>query len=632
MSLLSAEGIVKEYRNHLVLNGVTLRVHRGERLALTGPNGSGKTTLLRIMMGIEVPDQGKVIRARQIRIGYLSQNLHEVLQGRNDCQTALDYEKVAQLERKLREMERELAQIFQNGSSDETESLLKKYSHLVNQYESMDGYNIESKIKSILLGLGLREEALTIPIERLSGGEKMRVALARLLLEEPDLLVLDEPTNHLDMQATEWLESFLRSFSGGVLMVSHDRYFMDQVATRTAELEMGTITEITGNYSTFVEQKQKKMDHLRQERKRLKHQIKKTNLLTQKLKSMGNHRAAESRMKTVRRMRAELEDGLGNDSVREHLHSIGNLRIKFTHARHISAEIARAENLVKRYGDVVLFSGANFLIEGGEKIGIIGPNGCGKTTLINILMGADTDFEGFARLGPWVKYGYIGQEITFRDENATIREEIIARKEMKEEEMLRYLSNFQFYGDEVEKKIKVLSGGERVRLLLASLMLDEPHCLILDEPTNHLDIPARESLERALLLFKGSVIAVSHDRYFLTRCVDRILGISEGKIVSYTGNYEDYRQGKAQMEKQAQDRPREKKATPERRSDEGSARDDAEADLKEIEERIMGLEEKMKALQESFDQDTPYQKYQEYQSLEYEMNELYQMWENKQLK
>lgn len=546
MSLLTVDNIFKEYGNKVVLNGASLRIERGERVALTGPNGAGKTTLIRIVLGAETSDSGFITIAKGTKVGYLSQELAEFGKSSEDATgTALQYEKVERMEKKLRELENKM----QNTASLNAEAcskLMEDYSRLVARYEAMDGYSIEAHIKATLLGLGLKEEALSIPVYSLSGGERMRVAMARLLLEEPDLLILDEPTNHMDIQATEWLEGFLRKFDGGVLLVSHDRYFLDQVTTRVAELENGGIVERSGNYSSFIEQKNKMREFALKEQKRLEQEIQITKKKAMTLKGESGHRtrnisAWKSRQKVVEKLEKELQENKTVLRERGHLNKTVAPRIMFKSARHISNEIAKVEKLKKTFDGRVLFSDADFLIKGGERIGIIGKNGCGKTTLLNILLGNDSKFEGFARLGYWVRKGYLGQEINFRNEENTILEEIVSVKEMQQSQVKEFLAGFQFYGDELQKKLCVLSGGERVRLYLACLMLLEPDCLIMDEPTNHLDVTAREAVERAIISFKGTVIAVSHDRFFLNRCVNRILEIENGRINSYQGNYESYR-------------------------------------------------------------------------------------------
>lgn len=638
MSLLALDNIVKEFRSKAVLNGVSLRVERGEKLALVGPNGSGKTTLIKIAMGLENCDTGKVTIAKNIKVGYLSQNMDELDKREALNKTALHYDKVSKLEEKLRQMEKEMQYFSEVNDNGEYERLLKKYSRVLSEYEAMDGYIVEAKIKKVLLGLGLKKQVLHVPISKLSGGEKMRVALARTLLEEPDLLIMDEPTNHLDLHAIEWLEDFLKKFEGGVLLVSHDRYFLDQVANRIAELENGTIFERKCNYSSFIEQKSRMQEYFMKEQKDLKWKIKHANKITQELKSLGKIKASKSREKQVNRLKDQLEKsktfrGEG------HLNKNNGPKILFSDKNHISKEIAWAEGLNKNFGDNRIFSKASFHIGGGERVAIIGPNGCGKTTLINILLGEDEDYSGTATLGGWVKYSILGQKIKFEDDKRTILEEILNRKEMKESLARDHLSNYQFYGDDINKEISVLSGGERVRLYLACIMLEEPNCLIMDEPTNHLDLPAREALESALQGFRGTVIAISHDRYFLNNSIERILEISKEKINSYDGNYEEYKRIKSNEMQEIDTNNRNSKTKEKKSVNQGNRnKENTEENrkipysnslvtLKEIEEIIEVKEEEIKKLENSFDETTNYHKYNEYAILKDELKELYNLWE-----
>ncbi len=628
MSLLILENIHKEYGSRALLNGATLSVHRGERLALVGDNGTGKTTLLRIAMKEEVPDTGSIILGKGIKVGYLSQSLREVMP-KDTSQTALQYEKVAKIERRLRDLELKMSQTREEKVLLD---LMGRYERLTAEYEGLDGYNIETKIKTTLMGLGLREEALTIPIERLSGGEKMRVALARILLEEPDLLILDEPTNHLDIKAIEWLENFLKSFRGGVLIVSHDRYFLDQVTTRVAELQNGTIHERSGNYSTYLQQKQMRKEFVLREKKRLTREIKETEELIQRLMSMRKIKAARSREKEKERIEKQLK-AQKQAGLTEHLGRKTAPIINFHDAGHVSYDIAWAEGLSKSFSGVKIFDNATFEIHGGEKIGIIGPNGCGKTTLINILLGQDLDFEGTAKLGQWVKYGYLGQEIIFQDESRTILEEILSKKDFLEKEAKKYLARYQFYGDEVQKQICVLSGGEKVRVYLATLMLDQPYCLIMDEPTNHLDMAARDVLEKAIIEFKGTVIAISHDRYFLNRCIGRILEVEGNKINSYQGNYEQYRQQKLKLQHQQTqgDRKKENKAENKIKDNTPQLNKSNKMSPKvtqEIETEILTLEEQLKELEDQFGPQADHKIYSEHQTLTNRLNNLYEKWEH----
>lgn len=622
MSLITFNNIYKEYTGNVILNNVSLSVHRGERLALVGENGAGKTTMLRIAMKVEEPDAGEVIIGKNTRVGYLSQSMGEILTDA-PTNTAIHYEKVVNLEKSIRSLERKMSQL-QGGP--QLESAMKEYTKLIESYEAIDGYSIEAKIKAILLGLGLRAESLEIPIDKLSGGERMRVALARILLEEPDLLILDEPTNHLDIKAVEWLEGFIKNFKGGVLIVSHDRYFLDQVATRIAELYKGSIVERSGNYSSYINQKEIRRDFVLKEKKRLQREIRETDELVQSLMGMRKIKQARSRQKEKARLQEELNKQQ-NASVSEHLKKASRPLLTLNQARHVSANIAWANNLYKSFDRVVLFNNASFQIRGGEKVGIIGPNGCGKTTLLNILLGKDHDFKGEARLGSWVKYGYVGQEIIFKDEERTILQELISHKEQSDKEAKEFLARYQFYGDEVNKKISVLSGGERVRVYLATLMLYEPYCLIMDEPTNHLDMAARDALEASLLGFKGTVIAISHDRYFLNRCIGKILEISGGRISSYLGNYDSFKVEKNKLENMQKfnDATKEKQnltnnqLKPIKKTNEG--------ELKAIEEEIILLEEKVKEIEGLFGPEADLKIYKEYDELSLQLKLLYNAWE-----
>ena len=650
MSLIYLENIAKEYRSRLVLNGVSLRVEKKERLALTGPNGSGKTTLIRIAMGLEASDSGNVITGRGVKVGYLSQNLSE-MDGYVPApdETAVHYEKVARLERKLRDLEKQLESIAGESDDNRYAGLLKEYARLMERYDALDGYSVEARIKATLHGLGLKEEALAIPLSSLSGGERMRVAIARLLLEEPDLLILDEPTNHLDIHGAEWLEGFLKRFEGGVLFVSHDRYFLDQVATRVAELENGSIIERSGSYTVFIEQKEKMAEFAAREQKRLELSIEIEEKKALSLKGQSKHRtrnisAWKSREKMVNRLKDKLIQNNSGFKTQEHLHGRAAPRIAFKSITHLSAEIARANSLKKVFGESVLFSGVDFLIRGGERVGIIGANGCGKTTLLSILLGKDNDYEGYARLGGWVKYAFLGQRIEFEDESRSIIVEFMSRKEMDQAFAKDRLAAFQFYGDDLNKRIDVLSGGERVRLYLACMLLLEPDCLIMDEPTNHLDVIARNAVMEALANYKGSLLAVSHDRYFLNKCVNRILEFDDGKLYSYQGNYDAYKSAKEANNKISEGyensagelRPSERTSLYGRSRGHRSIRDqhspakpdeDPGKNRQALEKDIFILEERKKALEQVFGKDAPPDRYSEYDAIIVRLNSLYEAWD-----
>lgn len=627
MSLLVFENIVKEFKNQSVLKGVDLRIERGERVALIGSNGSGKTTLLRIVTGEECCDGGKVIIARNTKVAYLSQDMCEIKAGENDKITALHYDKVIKLENKMRLIEKDME--FVSYDSEKYHLLMNNYSKLLSEYEALDGYTIEKKIKKILIGLGLREEALAIPLNSLSGGEKMRVLLARMLLTEPDLIILDEPTNHLDINAMEWLEGFLKKFEGGVLFVSHDRYFLDSVATRIAELQGGTIVEKSCSYSSFIDQKNKLMDYALKEQKTLNLKLKNINKVNDELRSKGKIRAANSRKKTLNRKNEDIKKDIQGLREKEHLRKNEGIKLKFKDLKKVSKDILWVEGLTKSFGEVSLFNDASFRIKGGERIGIVGANGCGKTTLIKIILGLDNEYGGFVRLGEWVKYSYLSQDINFEDEERTLIEEISYRKEMSMDLIREHLAHFKFYGEDLFKKIRILSGGEKVRLYLACIIIENSDCLILDEPTNHLDIQAREAVENALLEFRGTVIAISHDRYYLNHSVDRILEVtSPGKIISYDGNYDFYKSCKESQLKNDHKVSQAKNTKSNKnqmitRQNYGAAEKGKKVNKDNVENKIIQLEETIKNLEKSFDECTSKEQYTEYSSMLEELDELY---------
>lgn len=457
----------------------------------------------------------------------------------------------------------------------------------------------------------------------------MRVSIAKMLLEEPDLLILDEPTNHLDIQAIEWLEEFIRKFEGGVLVVSHDRYFLNHAVTRIVELLDGSVVSRAGNYTNFINQKKIMSDYSLKEKKRLVREIKNQKQIALKLKGMGNISGWKSREIVVKKREGMLK-GLNDSKIKEHLFKTAKPALSFADVDHTSKDIAEISGLTKRFGNVDIFKDASFSISGGERIGIIGPNGCGKTTLIKILLGMDNDYEGHVRLGEWVNYSYVGQEITFEDESRTMVEEILSKKEMAYSESLDYLSKFQFYGDDASKQICILSGGERVRLYLARIMLENKNCLIMDEPTNHLDISAREALEIALKKFKGTLIAITHDRYFLNNCITRILEISDFRINSYEGNYENYKHMK--LKEYALDTMDKKqvKSLPHKAKSVIKPDKDKENKLKseQIESQIIYLEQKAKEIEHSFEFSSSPEIYYEYSRLQKEIERLYTLWDN----
>ncbi len=538
MSLLHFHNITKEYGNRNVLDGIDLSIEKRERVALIGDNGSGKSTLIRIAMHKETADTGRVILAKGIKVGYLSQNSDELMGGQ---QNALHIDEHQQLEMHLRQLEGELAHPDTLASQDLYDKVIKLYDKTLHAYEAMDGYTLESTIRKTLLGLGLKKDALTRPLESLSGGERMRVAMARILIESPDLLILDEPTNHLDLPGIEWLEDYLLRFQGGVLLVSHDRYFLDRVTSRTAELSHGKLLIKSCNYSSFMQQKEHIKAFYLKEGKNMRIRLRDKKAQVEKLLSNNKIKQAKSRLHDIEKMERELKIHHNEFKETEHLGHKSGPHLKFQAHGHVSKEIAWGSHVTKSFGPEPLFSDINFHIAGGERVAIIGPNGCGKSTLLKMLMGQDHNYSGALKLGEWVNFSYLGQSVEFEEENRTILEEIMIPFGLEEPDARNHLAKFQFYGDVVDTKLAKLSGGERVRVYLSEIMLKSPHCLILDEPTNHLDLASRESIEHAVNAFNGSVIAVSHDRYYLNHCVDKILAFTDDGFRTFEGNYDAYK-------------------------------------------------------------------------------------------
>lgn len=634
MSVISIDRASKSFGSTTLFTDVTFTIGDGEVVALVGNNGCGKTTLIRCMNGLDEFDSGRVCKSKNCRVGYLSQELDQVTDTCAYEETIRGLERVLQIERDIKSLELRMSDEAVLSDSDEVHVVLRQYERAVQEFEAKDGYNLAFRVRSTLMGLGLPEDCLHSPIQTLSGGEKMRVALARLILTEPDVLILDEPTNHLDMAATEWLEGFLKGFSGSALVVSHDRYFLDQVADRVLDMDGGQITSYTGNYSSFVQKKLGRAKEHKHAYQRQRHERRKTEMLVQQLRSMGKIRMAKSREKLLE----------NQERVQKPVDQGRSPRFSFTDARHVSNLIARASHMSKRFGRRAIFEDVSFEIKGGERVGIIGPNGAGKSTLLRILLGQEPLDRGQASIGSWVKHAYFSQDSCYLDEDKTVLQSIAEATQMKDDDARQYLARFLFRGEDVHKRVSFLSGGEKSRLIICKMILEEPYCLVLDEPTNHLDIESRECLEDALREFKGTVIAVSHDRYFLNKVVNRILEIRDCRVDSYEGNYNAYKKqlltGRATegiataLRRRSQIRAATSSSVPaSTRSHASAVRATSKLDRDDLEAEIIALEQKTEELESMFaDADfygTPdcYQKLREHERLTERLRVLYDAWE-----
>ncbi len=528
--ILACKSISKSFGTDQILNSVSFHVNEREKAAVIGINGAGKTTLFKIIMGELSPDEGEIIFAKGSSVGYLAQ--HQGLSSENSI-----YDEILTVKKDIIDKENSIRQLeasMKNASGSELEQMLSSYTRLTHEFELNNGYSYKSEVVGILKGLGFLEEDFSKPVTTLSGGQKTRVALGKLLLSKPDLILLDEPTNHLDMESIAWLETFLLNYPGSVVVIAHDRYFLDKVVTKVVELEQGKAVSYEGNYTAYAEKKAMLRDamlkHYLNQQKEIKHQEE----VIAKLRSFNREksiRRAESREKMLDKVerldKPVTYEPQMNITLEPHVVS-GN-------------DVLKVEGLSKSFGSLRLFSNLNFEIKRSERVAIIGNNGTGKTTLlkiINELLPADS---GKVVLGSKVKIGYYDQEHQVLDSDKTLFEELSdAYPDMDNTSIRNILAAFLFTGDDVFKRIKDISGGEKGRVSLAKLMLSEANLLILDEPTNHLDITSKEILENAVNSYTGTVLYVSHDRYFINKTATRIMDLTGNTLINYIGNYDYY--------------------------------------------------------------------------------------------
>ena len=528
--ILNATNISKSFGSNEIIKDANFLVNEHEKVAIVGVNGAGKTTLLKILTGEERADSGNVILAKDAKLGYLRQinNVDSTLSIIDELYTVIEH--ILNMEKRMLEMQEQM----QHLSGEELEALYSSYTALTHSYELMDGYAAKSKVIGILKGLGFDENDFERKINTLSGGQKTRVFLAKLLLEEPDIILLDEPTNHLDLRSIEWLESYLLNYKGAVIIVSHDRSFLDKIVSKVIDIENAEVQMYSGNYSDFSAKKQMLLDAKMKEYLNQQQEIKHQEAVITKLKQFNREKSikrAESRQKQLEKI----------DRVEAPVTHIENMRLSLDISKESGKDVLTVHDLSKSFDEKHLFSNINFEIKRGERVAIIGDNGTGKTTLLKIINGLLSPDTGEVIYGSNVSIAYYDQEHQVLHMDKTLFDEISdTYPEMNNTQIRNILAAFLFTGEDVFKKIGDLSGGERGRVSLVKLMLSKANFLLLDEPTNHLDILSKDVLESALNSFPGTICYVSHDRYFINKTATRILDLTGNRLLNYIGNYDYY--------------------------------------------------------------------------------------------
>lgn len=538
MPVLSVHNLSKSFVENMLFENVSFDIEKGDKVGFIGANGVGKTTLFRILNGEITPDEGNVFTSGDVSIGYMQQHActHPERCVYDELISVFDY---------LIQMESDISDLNALVAKSATPENIEKQTAAIERFEALGGLTYKSRTRSALIGFGFQEKQFEMPTGKLSGGQRSKLSLLKLLLSRSNFLLLDEPTNHLDISSVNWLEGFIKSFKGSMLIISHDRYFLDKVTNKTIELEHNSVMMYRGNYTEFKKKKQAYEDSIRNKYENDIKEIKRIEGIVEQQKRWGRERnfiTAASKQKQADKIKAQLV------APEKELQTV-NMRLE---PKRVSGnDVLVASNLGKSFGDKLLFQNVDFHIRRGEKVFIIGDNGCGKTTLFNILMGK-LDFDsGFYEYGAQVDIGYFDQMQNNLDLNKSALDEIWdAFPDMTETRVRTYLGSFLFKGDEVFKPLGKMSGGERARVSLLKLMLNGSNMLLLDEPTNHLDASSREQLEKTLADYEGTMLIISHDRYFINKLADRILLLTKNGMVQYLGNY-DYYAEKVLMVEQA---------------------------------------------------------------------------------
>lgn len=609
--ILSTSGIKKSFITHEVLKNVTFHMEAREKLALIGVNGAGKSTLFHILRGEMEPDEGQIFIQKNLRIGYLPQTADYQSDNRIEDELLTVFKPLQEMEAEMRSLE----QIMQSGATPEQ---MDRYSKLLHDFEEQNGYGYHSMVRGVLNGLGFEEEEYQLPINYLSGGQKTRIMLGKLLLQAPDLLLLDEPTNHLDIESISWLESYLAAYKGAAIIISHDRYFLDKLCTKTMEIERGVATVYNGNYSYYIGEKEVRQKVAMREYEAQQTEIKRQEEIITKLRGYGMEkfiRRAQSREKILDKM--ELIDRPTELNASMNLHFTPSIQ---------SAEIVlTAQEVSKQFDGRELFRGANFQIRRGERVALIGANGIGKTTLFKMIMGQLSPSYGDLHLGVKVYPGYYDQTQENLSPEKSILDEIYdSYPNLTIPQIRNILGSFLFRGDDVFKQIKTLSGGEKARVSLCKIMLGDANFLLLDEPTNHLDIISREILESNLVSYEGTLLFISHDRYFINQVATRIMELTPNEIIPYLGNYDFYLEHRRVVEQKKQEEQpasQNKEAYTQQKMASSELRK-KKARRNKLEKEIEGAEEQIEMIKEKMLLPEYYSSAQKYSDLEQQVEAL----------
>jgi ATP-binding cassette subfamily F protein 3 len=523
--VISVEEISKSYGGQVLFRDLSWRIAERERIGLVGPNGAGKTTICRILAGVDDPDTGRVSQGRSVTVGYLPQEVAGAVAGSVLAEALAGFDEVWALEREMED----IARALETAPSD---ALTHRYGDVQHRFEALGGYRLETQARAILTGLGFRADELARPLAEFSGGWRMRAALARLLLLAPSLLLLDEPTNHLDLEALAWLENFLAGYDGTVVVVSHDRYFLNRMVTSIAELGPAGLTVYPGDYDDYLVEREARRELLEAQARNQAKRIEEVERFIERFRYKATKaRQVQSRVKMLAKVERIEVPGAAR-----------RIHFKFPEPPRTGRRVATLTGVHKAYGDNVVYRGIDVAVERGDRVALVGENGAGKSTLLKILAGALPFERGERMLGAHVAVHYYAQHQldALTPTNSALEEIIAAAPDLPHTRLRTILGAFLFSGDAVEKKVSVLSGGEKARLALAKMLVRPAALLCLDEPTNHLDLASREVLEEALALFPGTIVFISHDRYFINRIATSVLHVHHGVLTRYLGSYDDY--------------------------------------------------------------------------------------------